>query len=109
MRLWLPKQQDNNEKAKVPKSANLPENGEDIKEVFQYQNLAYISEIIHFKVINYHHNDPVVRYFGIDKIQELVTKKYYWPILRHNIKTYVKKCNIYLASKAVCHKPYKDL
>ena len=30
-------------------------------------------------------------------------------MLCHNVKDYVKKCNIYLALKVVQHKPYDDL
>ena len=38
-----------------------------------------------------------------------MVQMYYWLILRHNVKTYVKSCDICLASKAVGHKPYSDL
>ena len=38
-----------------------------------------------------------------------MVQKYYWPILLYNVETYVKGCDICLASKTVCHKPYDDL
>ena len=45
--------------------------------VFQYQELLYILEIICFKLIIGHYNDPVIAYFRMNKIQELNTRKYY--------------------------------
>ena len=38
-----------------------------------------------------------------------IARKYDWPILYCNIEIYVKECNVYLAFKAICHKPYGDL
>ena len=43
------------------------------------------------------------------KIQELVARKNYWPTLRHDVEDYVRGCDVYLASKAVRHKPCGDL
>ena len=60
-------------------------------------------------MISCHHDDPLIRHFGIDKTRELVGWKYYWPSLRKHVKNYVKGCDICLTSKAVRHKPYEDL
>ena len=60
-------------------------------------------------MISRHHNDPLAGHFGIDKTRELVGRKYYWPSLRRDVKSYVRGYNICLASKAVRHKPYDDL
>ena len=38
-----------------------------------------------------------------------MVNKYYWPILYHNVETYVQGCNICLASKVVHYKSYGDL
>ena len=61
------------------------------------------------ELISRHHDNLPVGHFGIEKTRELLTKKYYWPTLRHNVEAYVKGCDVYLASKAVRHKPYNDL
>ena len=63
-------------------------------------------EIIRTKLISRHHNDLLASHFEINKTQELITQKYNWPTLRRNVKAYVTGCNIYLALKAVKHKPY---
>ena len=110
MRLCLPELQENDEEAKVLRgSAGLPKDWKDVKGVLQYQGLLYVREIIRFKVISCHHDDLLADHFGIDKTQELIGRKYYWPSLKRDIKTYVRRCDICLTSKAVCHKPYGDL
>lgn len=66
-------------------------------------------EIFSYKVISRYHSDLLAGYFKIKKTKELVAKKYFWPSLRKNIETYVKSCNIYLISKVVRYKLYRDL
>ena len=58
------------------------------------------------ELISHHHNNLVIGNFGIKKTCKLLAQKNYWPTLRHNVKAYVKDCDICLASQAVCHKPY---
>ena len=60
-------------------------------------------------MISCHHNDLLVGHFGIDKTRELVSRKYYWPSLRRDVKSYVRGCNVCPTSKSVRHKPYGDL
>ena len=60
-------------------------------------------------MISHHHNNPLAGHFGIDKTRELVGRKYYWPSLRRDVESYVRGCDVCLASKAVRHKPYGDL
>ncbi len=73
-----------------------------------YHGLPYVPKVIRSKLISRHHNNPLVDYFGIKKTCELIARKYYWLILRQDVETYVKRCDVCLASKAVCHKPYGD-
>ena len=68
MGLWLAELQDNNKETKALKSAaGLPKDWENNKKLLQYWELLYIPKIIHSKLISYHHNDPLTRYFGINK------------------------------------------
>ena len=89
--------------------ASLSKSGKDNKEVLQYQDLPYVSKILRFKLINYYHNDLLIKNVKINKRQELFAKKYYRPTLYRNIQTYVRGCNLCLAFKALYHKPYRDL
>ena len=110
MRLRLSKLQKKNEEAKRLRGfADLPEDGEDVEGVLQYQRLPYVPEIIRSEVISRHHNDLVVGHFGINKTRELVDRKYYWPSLRKDVDNYVRRCDVCLSLKAIRHKPYGDL
>ena len=110
MRLQLPELQKSGKEAKLLRGfACLPKGWEDVKGVLWYQELPYVPEIIRSEVINCHHNDFLAGHFGINKTKELVGWKYYWPSLRRDVKSYAQGCKVCLTSKAVCHKPYKDL
>lgn len=66
-------------------------------------------EIIKTEIISQYHNNPLARPFEIDKTRKLVTRKYYWKTLCQNLNSYIKGYDVYLALKAVRHKPYGDL
>ncbi len=104
----LPKLQDDNKEAMKLRSEGLPKSWENIKQVLHYQGLPYIPKVIHLKLISRHYNDLLAGHFGIEKTRKLIAKKYYWPMLQQNVKAYVMGCDVCLASKAVCHKPYGD-
>ena len=61
------------------------------------------------ELISRHHDNPLAGHFGIKKTRELLVKKYYWPIFRHNVEVYVKGCDVCLALKAIRHNPYSNL
>ena len=110
MRLRLSELQENDEETKLfREAARLPEGWKEVEEVFQYRGLPYVLEIIRSEVISRHHDDPLAGHFSIDKTRELVGRKYYWPSLRRDVESYVRGCDVCLASKAVRHKPYGDL
>ena len=109
MRLRLPGLQSKNNQAKKLQAVEFLEGWEDIKRVLQYEGLPYIPEIIQFKLISQHHNNPLAGHFGIDKTQNVIARKYYWLMLRQDVEAYVKGCDICLAFKVVWHKPYENL
>ena len=82
---------------------------EEINEIVYHQGLLFVPKAIQKDLISRHHNDPLAGHFGIKKTYKLLAQKYYWATLRHNVKAYVKGCDVCLASKAVCHKPFGDL
>ncbi len=82
---------------------------EDIEGVLHWEGLPYLPEIIRFEIISRHHNDPLEGHFGIEKTRGLVAQKYYRPSLRDNVEAYVKACDVCPASKAVLHKPYRNI
>ena len=74
--------------------------------MLHHQSLLYVPKLIKTELISRNHNDLLAGHFGIEKTWELVARKYYWKILSHNIKNYIKKCNVCLACKFVRHKSY---
>ena len=65
--------------------------------------------IVRTKLISRHYDDPQADHVGIDKTQELIARKYYWPTLHHDVEAYVAGCGVCLVLKVVRHKPYGDL
>ena len=63
-------------------------------------------KIVHFEFINKHNNDPLAKRFRIDKTQEIIGWKYYWPSMKKDIKFYIRECDIYLVLKIVKHRSY---
>ena len=68
-----------------------------MEEVFYYQALPYVSKVICPELISRYYNNLLASHLGIEKMRELISRKYYWPTLQKNVKTYVKGCNICLA------------
>ena len=60
------------------------------------------------ELISHHHNDSLAGHFGIKKTCKLLIRKYHWLTFPHDVEAYVKGCNVCLASKKVCHKPYDN-
>lgn len=56
--------------------------------------------------ISRYHKNKFKSYFRIKKTCKLVMRKYYLPILQHNVEAYEPGCDVCLASKLVCHKLY---
>lgn len=65
--------------------------------------------IIQTELISKYFDNPLAGHFGIKKTQEMITQKCYWLMLRVNIKSYIKGCNVCLASETVRYKSYGDL
>ena len=82
MKMRLSELQDNDKKAMKLRLEGLLESWENIEQVLYYQGLPYVLKVICSKLINRHHDNPLVGHFGIEKTCKLVAKKYYWPTLR---------------------------
>lgn len=64
--------------------------------------------MIKTKLINRRHDNLLVSHFGINKIWELITQKYHWLTLYHNVEAYIISCNIWLTLKIVWPKLYSN-
>ena len=107
MRLRLQELQEVNSEAQELKQQKV--NGyKKIDEIFHYECLLFIPKAIQTELISRHYNNLLNGFFGIEKTCDLLAQKYYWSTLRHNVKAYIKGCDICLALKTVRHKPYSD-
>ena len=106
MRLRLQELQETDSKAQELRTKN---GYQDIDKVLHHPGLIFVPKAIWMEFISRNHDDPLARHFGIEKIRELLARKYYWPTLRHDVEAYVKGCDVCLTSKAVTNKPYSDL
>lgn len=77
--------------------------------MLQDQGLLFVPEALPIQLISRQHNNPLAGHFDIKNTQKLLARKYYWPTLRHNVKGYVKGCDVCLALKTVRYKLYDDL
>ena len=100
---------DKNKHVRKLRAEQLVKDWHDINGVLHYQGLPYVPEIIKTKLISRHHDNPLVGHFGIEKIQELLSRKYYLLTLRRDVEDYMRGCDICLALKTIRHKPYGDL
>lgn len=108
MKLRLEKLQSKNNQAwkfRVKHSKNW----DNVKKFLYYYSLLYVLEIIQIKLICKHHNDLLAGYFGIKTKQEFIAQKYCWLTIYHDIKDFVKRCNVYLTLNIIWYKPYDNL
>ena len=108
MHLRLSKLQKSDDEGRKIRAEEMKDDYEEVDRVLHHQGLPFVPEAIRTELISQYHDDPLEGHFGVDKTRELVSRKYYWPSLRKDVESYMKGCDVCLASKAVRHKPYGD-
>ena len=109
MYLRLSELQESGDETWKIRAEGLKSNYKEVDKVLYHQKLPFVPKAIQTELISQHYEDLLAGHFGIDKTRELIGRKYYWPSLRRDVKSYVWGCDICLTSKAVKHKPYGDL
>jgi len=73
-----------------------------------YQGKIWIpnDEKIRTDLISKHHEPPQAGHGGTAKTTELISRRYYWPKIREDIKRFVKNCDTCQRTKVVRHAPY---
>ena len=69
----------------------------EVNGMLHQQGLFFVPKAIRMELINRHHDNPLAGHFGIEKTHKLLAWKYFCPSLRHNVKAYVKGCDVCLA------------
>ena len=109
MHLRLSELQESDNNIRKIRVEGLKNAYQEVDRVLYYQGLSLVLEAIQTKLISWHHNDFLAGHCDINKIKNLVRRKYYLASLRKDIEVYIKSCDIYLGSNIVRHKPYGDL
>jgi len=73
-----------------------------------YQGKIWIpkDEGIQTTLIAKHHEHPQAGPSGTAKTTEPISRRYYWPNIREDIKQFIKNCNTRQRTKVVRHVPY---
>ena len=73
-----------------------------------YQGKIWIpnDEEIRTTLISKHHEPQQAGHGGTAKTTELISRRYYWPKIRDDIKRFVKNCDTCQRTKVVRHAPY---
>jgi len=76
-----------------------------------YQGKIWIpkDEGIRTTLISKHHKPPQAGHGGTAKTTELISRRYYWPKIREDIKRFIKNCDTCQRTKVVQHVPYRLL
>ena len=77
MKLRLVELQVEDDQAWKIRSEKLDRNWKVSNKILYHQGLPYIFEIIRTKLISKYHDNSLAGHFGIEKMQELVARKYY--------------------------------
>ncbi len=72
----------------------------EIEEMLHYDNKLYIPDSFQADQLQTNHDDPLAENFRVEKIFELLSRKYYWPKMRADVKKYVQGYDIWISSKA---------
>jgi len=72
-----------------------------------YQGTIWIpkDEGIRTSLIGKHHEPPQAGHGGTAKTTELISRRYYWPKIREDIKRFIKNCDTFQRTKVVRHAP----
>ena len=52
------------------------------------------------------HDDPTSGHYGIERTREVLSRKYFWPGLPQDVRSYIHDCDVCQRNKVRRHKPY---
>jgi hypothetical protein len=61
------------------------------------------------EVLRRYHDNPIVGHFGAKRTLELVSRKYYWLGMSHEVKAYSRACSTSQRVRPVPHRPHGSM
>jgi len=76
-----------------------------------HKNKIYIlsDEVIKNELIKLHHDDVLAEHYEVDRIINLLFRKYYWVNIMNNVQEYVALCAVCLRIQVSRHCLYDEL
>ena len=73
--------------------------------------MLYVPEetFVREELLRRHHNDPLTRYFDVDKTLKLMTRKYYWDSIKADVKSYMNTCDVCQRVKVKRYRSHGEL
>ena len=73
-------------------------------------SLLYVPDgVARLQVLETCHDSPLAGHFGISKTMQLITRTYWWPQIRKDVRNFIRSCDICFRSKIPLHLPYGKL
>ena len=61
------------------------------------------------ELLKRYYNNPLAEYFEVEKIFELINRKYFWKDIKADVKEYVNTYNVYQRVKVKRYRSYSEL
>ena len=74
--------------------------------ILLFDNLIYVPLCLRTRVLELHHDSITSGHFGVNKTFDLISRNFWWPKLRRDVKEFIKSCDICCKAKVPRHKPY---
>jgi len=74
----------------------------------RYRDCLYVPahEPLNLAIIHENHDAPAAGHPRRSKTHELITRRYYWPSMRKDIRRYMANCHICQRSRTTRHAPF---
>ena len=95
-----------NDKATVSPIKNIKNIKLDDQGFLLYNNLIYVPKSLQTKALELHHDSVSAGHFGVSKTIELLSRNFWWPNLYHDVKNFIRSCDVCCRAKVPRHKPY---
>jgi hypothetical protein len=77
--------------------------------LYQGRTIVPQQKSLIYELLSLYHDDQFAGHWGINKTQELLARKFYWPDMTTDIREYITTCSICQNNAIPRHKPYGQL